>query len=141
MAVLNSGRGRAGGGGIIPNAPPSANGSLPSRAEARVLLAKEKLDAALQELSDAIAAQLDERKGGANWRRLVEPNAVGPAGIEHPGDEWVTAREAAEVARRSIDCIHLWRTEGKIRAHKRAGRWEVDLRSLRAHIKENRGTR
>jgi hypothetical protein len=106
---------------------------------ARLYLAEERSAAAdraaavaRQELTEAIIATFNKCGGRANWRSA---GPVAASAIVSPGDEWVSAREAAEIACRGIDCIHVWRKDGKIRAQKRAGRWEFELQSLRAHIR------
>jgi ornithine carbamoyltransferase len=62
---------------------------------------------------------------------LPTPTIVAPVVV---ADQWVSAGEAARIAKRSKATIKRWRIDGTILAQMRAKRWEINLASLNAHL-------
>jgi len=102
---------------------------LPSAADPMALLGD--LQRQLNEQQLIIATLRSVLAGGTEKHPTpnAKPDVAGGDAVS-----WISIRDAAEIACRSVDCIRLWREQGKIAGRKAGGRWEISMISLRRHL-------
>jgi hypothetical protein len=70
----------------------------------------------------------------ARDRRLLIEEAAQPKGEPASGKHTITVRQAASIAKRSVDCVRLWCTQYGI-GRKNGARWNVNYEDLRRLLK------